>query len=177
VRTNEVAFGEADGLPWEMRQFVPALTDGGTVRLLEVAMSDTPRLTLAQSPELGKWIDDNAASVLAGDNPLPATMLAASAPIPTADFSWRTSAHDAATATAFNHNTCNGCHGGRTDPADVPFQHVAPPMTPYYSAAFGSASTARLSRFLHNPGYDDELGHRERQLAAVLCTPCAAGNY
>ena len=30
----------------------------------------------------------------------------------------------------------------------------------------------------HNPGYDDELGHRERKLAALLCTPCgSSGNY
>src|SRR5206468_5436623 len=81
VLTNEVAFGTADGLPWEMRQFVPALTDAGAMRLLEVAVSATPRLTLASSADLGKWIDENAAAVLAGDNPLPAAMLAASAPI------------------------------------------------------------------------------------------------
>src|SRR4029453_7800006 len=100
-------------------------------------------------------------AVLAGANNLPATMLSATAPLPTPDFSWATTAHDPATAAASTRNPCNGCHGGRTDPADVPFQHVAPPSVPYYSS--GTAATARLSRFLHNPGYDDELGRRERQ--------------
>jgi hypothetical protein len=173
VLTNEVAFGAADGLPWEMRQFVPALTDAGTVRLVEVATSGTPRLTLASSPDLGQWIDSNAAPVLAGENPLPPTLLAASAPIPTADFAWRTTARDAAAGAAFNRNSCSGCHGGRTDPADVPFQHVAPPTNEHYGAGTGPGATARLSRFLHDPGRDDELGRRERSTATVLCTPCA----
>jgi hypothetical protein len=173
VLTNEVAFGAADGLPWEMRQFVPTLTDSGTLRLVEVATAGTPRLTLAGSPDLGQWIDDNAAAVLAGTNPLPAAMLAATAPIPSADFGWRTTASAAGAAAAFNHNTCNGCHGGRTDPADVPFQHIAPPALSRY----GSAAAPRLSRFLHAPGYDDELGRRERQVATALCTPCGQAAY
>ena len=128
VLTNENAFGAAGGLPWEMRQFVPALTDSGTVRLVGVAMSGTPRLTLAESPELGQWIDDNASAVLANDNRLPASMLAASAPIPSSDFAWRTTARNADAGAAFNRNTCNGCHGGRSSPMDVRFQHVAPPI-------------------------------------------------
>jgi hypothetical protein len=176
VLTNEVAFGLADGDPWEMRQFVPQLTDAGTMRLVEVAMNGTPRLTLAGSTELGQWIDANSATVLAGQNALPVTMLAASAPIPSADFAWQTSATDAATATAFNQNTCNGCHGGRTDPTDVPFQHVAPPATmSYYGGGPGAPSAARLSHFLNNPGHDDELGRRERLLAGYLCSSCGGG--
>jgi hypothetical protein len=173
VLSNEVAFGAAEGLPWEMRQFVPALTDAGTTRLVEVATSATPRLTLASTPELGLWIDGNAAAVLAGDNPLPAALLAASAPIPTADFTWRTAARDPVVAAAFNRNTCNGCHGGRAGEGDLPFQHVAAQPGAYYGAGTGPGTTARLSRFLHDPGRDDELGRRERVLAAALCTPCA----
>ncbi len=175
VVTNEVAFGSADGLPWEMRQFVPQLTDAGTIRLVEVAVTGTPRLTLASSAELGQWIDANSSSVLAGQNPLPASMLAASAPIPTADFAWHTTASDATTAAAFNRNTCNGCHGGRTDAKDVPFQHVAPPNTvAFYGAGIGAPSAARLSLFLNNPGHDDELGRREKLLAGYLCAACSA---
>ena len=178
VLTNENAFGAAGGLPWEMRQFVPALTDSGTVRLVGVAMSGTPRLTLAESPELGQWIDDNASAVLANDNRLPASMLAASAPIPSSDFAWRTTARNADAGAAFNRNTCNGCHGGRSSPMDVRFQHVAPPIDAVYGPTSSTFTSARLSRFLHNPGYDDELGHRERKLAALLCTPCgASGEY
>ena len=175
VVTNEVAFGSSDGLPWEMRQFEPRLTDAGTIRLVEVAVNGTPRLTLASSADLGQWIDANSASVLGGQNPLPATMLAGSAPIPSVDFAWHTTATDSGAAAAFNQNTCNGCHGGRTDPTDVPFQHVAPPaaMT-YYGSGAGAPTAAHLSLFLHNPGHDDELGRREKLLASFLCTSCGA---
>jgi hypothetical protein len=181
VLTNEDAFGLADGLPWEMRQFAPTLTDSGTVRLVEIAMSGTPRLSLGATAELGQWIDDNAAAVLANENPLPLSMLAASAPLPTADFSWMTTARKADAGAAFNRNTCNGCHGGRRDATDVPFQHIAPGSDGgYYDGGVAgpsrSAST-RISRFLHNPGSDDELGRRERKLASILCTPCAASVY
>jgi hypothetical protein len=170
VLTNENAFGQSDGLPWEMRQFVPVQTDAGVLRLIEVATAQTPRLTLGASPDLGTWIDDNASSVLAGDNLLDARFLAASAPLPTADFAWRTLARDPAVNAAFNQNTCNGCHGGRTAD-DVPFQHIAPPAptADYYGAATGPA---RISKYLNNPGHDDELGRRERALAALLCGPC-----
>ena len=147
-------------------------TDAGVVRLIEVATAQTPRLTIGASPELGQWIDDNAASVLAGDNLLDARFLSASAPLPTADFGWRTLARDPAVDAAFNHNTCNGCHGGRAAD-DVPFQHIAPAATDadYYGAASGPA---RISKYLHNPGHDDELGRRERAMAALLCGPCGA---
>src|SRR5438477_575478 len=79
-----------------------------------------------------------------------------------------TAAPAAPTAPPSNRNTSNGCHGGRTDSADLPFQHVAPPttMTYYGSSGGGSPVTARLSRFLNDPGHDDELARRERQLAA-----------
>jgi hypothetical protein len=171
VLTNEVAFGQSDGLPWELRQFVPTQTDAGVVRLVEVATAQTPRLTVGASPELGLWLDDNASSVLAGDNRLDARFLAASAPMPTAGFAWQTLARDPAVNVAFNHNTCNGCHGGRA-PDDVPFQHIAPAAGAmgYYGAAAGPA---RVSKYLHNPGHDDELGRREAALAKVICGSCA----
>ncbi|HEX4407048.1 MAG TPA: hypothetical protein VH560_19550 [Polyangia bacterium] len=174
VLTNEVAFGQGDGLPWELRQFVPAQTDAGVVRLVEVATAQTPRLTLEAAPELGSWLDDNAASVLGGDNLLDARFLAASAPMPTPGFAWQTLARDPAVNAAFNHNTCNGCHGGRAAD-DVPFQHIAPSATVasgYYAA---SAGPARLSKYLDNPGHDDELGRRESALATLICGRC--GGY
>jgi len=182
VLTNDGAFGPPLGLPWEMRQFVPAATDAGVTRLVEVAVAQTPRLTLMSSTDLGQWIDANASSVLAGDNKLDARFLASSAPIPSFDFAWHTAASDPAVNTAFNHNTCNGCHGGRTAD-DIPFQHVAGPVSNGYYDPSG-ASSVRLSKVLHNPGHDDELAHRERGMAAVLCTRCNgtgggadAGNY
>src|SRR5262249_50843294 len=122
VGTDDGAFGPPLGLPWEMRMFVPADTDAGVTRLLEVAVAQTPRLTLASSPDLGKWIDANASSVRAGDNKLDARFRASSAPIPSPDSAWHTPASDPAVNAAFNHNTCNGCHGGRAAD-DIPFQH------------------------------------------------------
>jgi hypothetical protein len=181
VLTNDGAFGPPLGLPWEMRQFVPAATDAGVTRLLEVAVAQTPRLTLMSSADLGQWIDANASSVLAGDNKLDARFLASSAPIPTFDFAWHTAASDPAVNTAFNHNTCNGCHGGRTSD-DIPFQHVAGPVSNGYYDPSGQTSV-RLSKVLNNPGHDDELGRRERGMATVLCTSCGGaggstgGNY
>jgi hypothetical protein len=173
VLTNEVAFGQRDGLPWEMREFVPAQTDAGVVRLIEVATAQTPRLTLGSSPELGQWIDDNASSVLAGDNRLDARFLAASAPLPTPGFAWQTLARDPVVNAAFNHNTCNGCHGGR-GPDDLPFQHIAPAAAAAgYDGA--TAGPARVSKYLDNPGHDDELGRREAALAALICGRC--GGY
>lgn len=171
--TNEVAFGQSDGLPWELRQFVPTQTDAGVVRLVEVATAQTPRLTLGASPELGRWIDDNASSVLAGDNRLDARFLAASAPMPTAGFAWQTMARDPAVNAAFNRNTCNGCHGGRAAD-DLPFQHIAPAAasTGYYGTVAGPP---RLSKYLDNPGHDDELGRREAALAKLICGQC--GGY
>jgi hypothetical protein len=95
---------------------------------------------------------------------------ASSAPIPSPDFAWHTAASDPAVNTAFNHNTCNGCHGGRTAD-DIPFQHVAAPTGGYYGAGSGPV---RLSKVLNNPGHDDELGHRETGMEAVLCDRCAS---
>jgi hypothetical protein len=172
VLTNEEAFGAPASLPWEMRQFVPAQTDAGVIRLVEVAVSDTPRLTLASTPELAAWIDENAATILAGLNPLPPQYIAASAPIPTPGFTWQTAARDPAVAAAFNSNTCNGCHGGRS-PDDLPFHHIGPPASGYRPGA----GPAQLSRFLHNPGHADELGRRERTMGEVLCTRCGESGY
>jgi hypothetical protein len=172
VLTNENAFGAPDGLPWEMRQFTPTLTDDGVTRLTEVAVDQTPRLTLGSSSALGQWIDQNATSVVAGDNKLDARFLAASAPIPTPAFAWQTMATDPTVNTAFNRNTCNGCHGGRGD-GDIPFQHVAPPAGGYYGPSTGAA--VLLSHFLNNPGHDDELGRRERVMAGDLCAVCGGG--
>ncbi len=170
VLTNEVAFGQSAALPWEMRQFEAAQTDAGVVQLAEVSMSQTPRLTVGSSPELGRWIDDNASSVLAGDNKLDARFLAASAPLPTASFAWQTLASDPAVNAAFNQNTCNGCHGGRAAD-DLPFQHIAPPAVA--AGSYGAAAgPARLSRYLDNPGHADELGRREAALATLLCGRC-----
>lgn len=177
VVTNEVALGEPLGLPWELRQFRPVVAAAGSDRpasgstLEQVAVAHTPRLALNHSDELARWIDGNRRAIADGDNLLGPTMLAGAAAIPSADFAWRAPA-DPAAVVAFNRNTCNGCHGGRAAPGDLPFQHLAAAEGSYYGG--GSPGQARLSRHLHTPGSDDELSRRAALLEATLCAPCGA---
>jgi hypothetical protein len=172
VLTNEVALGQAEGLPWEMRQFVPAVQARGGATLEETAVAHTPRLSLDGTDDLRNWLIDNRRAILAGDNLLRPEMLAASALLPSADFSWRAPGTDPTVLAAFNRNTCNGCHGGRGQPGDLPFRHLAAPESegPYETAA--ASVGVRISRFLDNPGHDDELGRRAALLETAACGMC-----
>ena len=169
VQTNEVALGEPLGLPWELRQFVPVTGERGGLTLEPIAASHTPRLSLDGTAELGRWLQQNAGAIVAGDNLLPPDMLAGGAPVPRPDFRWQAPGADPAVLAAFNRNSCSGCHGG-AGPGELAFQHVAPPTG--YGAGAGPA---RVSRFLHQPsGAPDELGRRARLLEAAACEACAA---
>jgi hypothetical protein len=171
VQTNEVALGEPLGLPWELRQFVPVTGDRGGLSLEPIAASHTPRLSLDGTAELGRWLQQNAGAILAGDNLLPPDMLAGGAPVPRPDFRWQAPGADPAVLAAFNRNSCSGCHGG-AGPGELAFQHVAPPIGYYGGVAAGPA---RVSRFLHQPsGAPDELGRRARLLQTAACEPCTA---
>jgi hypothetical protein len=174
VQTNEVALGLPLGMPWEMRQFSPLPLDNGGMALEPSAAVHTPRLSLNDSEELAAWLEQNRRAILEGDNLLRPDMLAGSALIPTADFAWRAPGADPAVLVAFNANSCNGCHGGRRDPADLPFQHVGPAEGSYYDPTAATAP-ARVSKFLHNPGREDELGRRAAVLQATACASC--GDY
>src|SRR6185436_19821988 len=103
--------------------------------------------------ELTAWLADNRLAILDGDNLLPPDMLAGSALLERPDFRWQAPGADPEVLAAFNASTCNGCHGGREDPADLTFAHVAAASGPGYEAA----RPARVSRYLHDPrGGDDE---------------------
>src|SRR5205085_809556 len=78
------------------------------------AVAHTPRLSLDGTAELASWIEQNRRPILDGDNLLRPDMLAGSALIPAADFAWRAPGADAEALAAFNRNSCNGCHGGRS---------------------------------------------------------------
>ena len=173
MQTNEVALGEPLGLPWELRQFVPVTGERGGLTLEPTAAAHTPRLSLDGTPELGRWLQQNASAILAGDNLLPPDMLAGGAIVPRADFSWQAPGADPTVLAAFNRNSCSGCHGGAAA-GELPFQHVAPAAGGYYAG--NVARPAQVSRFLHDPaGGPDELGRRARLLEAAACEPC--GNY
>jgi hypothetical protein len=175
VHTNEVALG----LRWEMRGFVPVTVDRGRAILEPAALASTPRQALDGSAQLASWLAQNPNAVLAGANRLPADFVAGAAEIPHAHFRWQAPGADPTLLAAFNRNTCNGCHGGRSLPGDLVFQHIAAgtgaPATSYGPAGMGPA---RVSRFLDDPSADDELDARARALQAAACSPCEpAGGY
>jgi hypothetical protein len=173
LQTNEVALGA----PWEMRQFVPLAPERGGVVLEPTAVAHTPRLSLDGTPELASYLAQNRLAILEGDNLLRPDMLAGSALMDRPDFRWQAPGADPEVLDAFNANTCNGCHGGRRDDGDLPFQHIglsgpagASASGPYYPAASGPA---RVSRYLHDPaGHEDELTRRARQLEETACGRC-----
>lgn len=181
VQSNEIALGQPLGLPWELRQFVPLAGERGGVSLEPTAPAHTPRLSLDGTSELAGWLAENRGPILEGDNLLPPNMLAGSAILEEADFSWQAPGADPDVLSAFNANTCNGCHGGRADPADLPFQHVGSdpgntPGSPYYQSP--AAGPARVSSYLHDPrGGEDELGRRGRMLEATACEACTSATY
>jgi hypothetical protein len=169
VRTNEAFLAPA----WELREFAPVVGERGEPSLEGIAPAHTPPLALDDSPALGQWIASNAAAILAGQNPLPADMRAGAAALPAADFLWRAPGVDPALLAAFNRNSCNGCHGGRREPNDLPFQHLgAGDGARYYGPAM---PTTRVSRFLNDPGHADELTRRGRALAEAACATCLPG--
>lgn len=169
VLSNEVALGDSLGLPWELRQFVPALGDDGVVSMTQTPVSTTPRLSLSGTTELATYLRDNAAAT----TQLPTGWVAATAPLPTADWTWAAPGADPARLRTFSQQTCNGCHGGRgTDP--VPFQHVAAPQTASYYGAGPVAGPALVSRYLDDPDGEDELDRRSARLSRAACAVCAA---
>jgi hypothetical protein len=170
VQTNEIALGQPLGLPWEMRQFVPLAPERGGVLLEPTAVAHTPRLSLDGTEELALFLQQNRLAILEGDNLLTPDMLAGSALLDRADFRWQAPGADPAVLQAFNANTCNGCHGGRGEAGDLPFQHVASGSSSYYPGAPGST---RVSRYLHDPGHpDDELSRRGHLLEEAACSSC-----
>jgi hypothetical protein len=161
VRSNEVALGAADGLPWELREF--RLDDGEFGRrLVMVPFESTPRKD-ADPKLLGAHIVGHAEDVLDRAVPLPEALRGATAQVAQASFTWAVPSVDDSLRRAFSRQTCNGCHGG--DAAALPFQHIAPDPIP--------GRPARLSRFLRDPSApSDELRRRARALEALLVTRC-----
>jgi hypothetical protein len=188
VRTNELAFGEPEGLPWEMREFALASQANGTYetsgsneangsampRLVQIPIATTPRIELDRSASLDSWVTENKARVRDGSYVLPGGLQAGAAPIPRSFFQWSSQTLEPTLLTAFSHATCNGCHGGeRSGETSLPFQHIAAAdqRTEYYGPNAGGET--RLSSWLNDPsGRDDELTRRETSMAQALCGTC-----
>jgi hypothetical protein len=160
LRTNEVALGARDNLPWELREF--ALSHHA---LVQIPIATTPRLELDDSKSLDTWATDNRASILAGTFILPSSFQAGAASIPNADFRWASPSLDESLRRSFSMGTCNGCHGGESRSFGLRFQHLAPPDAAYYGDATNGET--RVSEWL-----TEDLARREKSVASALCSTC-----
>lgn len=172
IRTNEQALGEAEGLPWEMREFQLSRTNG--VRLQPRLLRSTPQDALRGGAVLDGWLSDHEASLLRGEVPeLPITMQAATADMPSASFGWPATRVSEAARRTFSASTCNGCHGGERPSDTLMFQHIAPDMSSGYSGS-GQGET-RVSTYLYNPvDGSGELKQRATVLRKMACTKCTS---
>ncbi|MEW6644381.1 MAG: hypothetical protein AB1586_28030 [Pseudomonadota bacterium] len=119
LRTN-------DGLaqPWQLREFH---RDGGTGRLVDAAVSNTPHLSLIDTSDaLSAFINDNRGI------DLPPRFLGGNADVPGPDFRWPAMG---IANNVLRHNfamlTCNGCHAAETGrkaaeaaPTRAGFRHI-----------------------------------------------------
>ena len=151
-----------------MREFALSLPIGSPAALVSVPMTGTPPLSFNKTAAFAEWLRTHAASIEAGENELPIANLAQTSLVPTSTFRWEAPDANPKVRAAFSMSTCSGCHAGERGPDPLTFQHIAPGKTAYY----GSGSATLLSRFLHNPGHEDELSRRETALREAACSPC-----
>jgi hypothetical protein len=160
VRTNEVALGKPMGKPWEMREF--HFVNG---QLALAPLTQTPHHTLNATMDLASFIAGHRSSIVGeGDNALSPSMQSAYALVPTKSFVWTAPGlNDEPALTAFNKNTCNGCHGGAGQPNAITFQHIAPPQAGYYTGGGGT----QVSGFTVN-----DLSRRAAIMKKLVCESC-----
>ena len=162
IRTNEIAFADADSNAWEMREFRPAITDGA-LTLVQAPLEFTPRADV-EPAELAAYVLEHADAIESSGASLPEPLRAGAAQIESPDFSWNVLGVSERLRQAFSLQTCNGCHGG--DTASLPFRHIGPGSSP--------AAPARMSRFLYDPeAPSDELRRRLDVVDALGSTECA----
>jgi hypothetical protein len=180
VRTNEVAFGESQSRPWELRQFAVTRDADGKASLAPTLIATTPRDDLDGSSSLGAWLDDHRSRLANGvTDALTITMQAGASSIPDATFRWTVAspAVPESVRRTFGLSTCNGCHGGER-PADVlPFQQLAPWDAPSGAGYYGGSATqrTRISTFLYDGRGGGELVLRAQSMARILCSSCSPG--
>jgi hypothetical protein len=162
IRTNEIAFADADSGGWEMREFRPQIVED-TLALVQAPLEFTPRAD-ADPAELSAYVLEHADEIESSGASLPEPLRAGAASIDTPDFSWNVLGVSERLRRAFSLQTCNGCHGG--DTASLPFRHISP------GESLGEP--ARLSRFLYDPDEpSDELRRRLDIVDALGETDCA----
>lgn len=161
IRTNEIAFADADSDAWEMREFRPQIVDGA-LTLVQAPLEFTPRAD-ADPAELAAYVLQHADEIESSGASLPDPLRAGAATIDSADFSWSVLGVSERLRRNFSLQTCNGCHGG--DTVALPFRHVGPGAS--------LDEPARLSRFLYDPDAPaDELRRRLDVVDALSSTEC-----
>lgn len=187
IRTNERAIGS----PWELREFVidpashvPVLTTVKQEPAKKYNAHASPAGTAADVTLMAKWVNDNAADVIADRHQVPETLPSGEKFLGGKSHTEFFGFWDAAPGEILNDearhhfslNTCSGCHGGETGTA---FLHVG-------TAPFGAA--APLSGFLGTITVNDpagrpsgspasrtfsDLARRQESLEELLCTECS----
>lgn len=161
LRSNEVAFADAESPGWELREFKPQIVDGA-LALLPAPLEFTPRSD-ADPAELSAYVLDHSDAIESSGQSLPDELRAGAASLESPDFSWNVLGVSERLRSAFSLQTCNGCHGG--DTATLPFRHIAAGST--------LDSPARLSRFLYDPDApSDELRRRLDVVDALGASEC-----
>ena len=179
VRTNEIALGQSQNQPWELRQFALMRADG-QASLAPTLIATTPRDDLDGSSSLGAWIEDHRDRLAKGvTDALAITMQAGASSMPEANFRWTLASAVVPESVrhTFGLSTCNGCHGGER-PADVlPFQHLAPGDAPNSAGYYDVRPTqrTRVSTFLYDGHGGGELVRRAQSMASILCSSCSPG--
>jgi hypothetical protein len=161
IRTNEIAFADADSDAWEMREFRPQIVDDALM-LVQAPLEFTPRAD-ADPAVLAAYVLEHADEIESSGASLPEPLRAGAASIDSPDFSWSVLGVSERLRRNFSLQTCNGCHGG--DTASLPFRHIGP--------GHSLDEPARLSRFLYDPDAPtDELRRRLAIVDALGSTEC-----
>ncbi|HTV23953.1 MAG TPA: hypothetical protein VMG12_34920, partial [Polyangiaceae bacterium] len=161
LRSNEVAFANADEPSWEMREFQLQVVDA-ELALAQVPLEFTPRAD-ADPAALSAYVLEHADEIEGSGARLPDDLRAGAASIDTADFSWSVLGVSERLRRSFSVQTCNGCHGGDTEA--LPFRHIGPGVS--------LDSPARVSRYLYDPdATSDELRRRSGVLDTLTATAC-----
>lgn len=166
IRTNEIALD----FEWQFREFH---LDGVTGALNPAPLFQTPDASFNFSPELGRFINQNAATILTERHDVPATFegvpFQAASVFNNIDFWDAPGITDPDARHKFSLNTCNGCHGGETNTF---FLHVSPRFP---------GQESQLSDFLLGTNAFDPVTGQTRRLAelrrrrllmeSVVCAP------
>jgi hypothetical protein len=164
LRTNEIALG---GI-WQLREFRLAVESG---LLTPTTLFQTPDFVLNNSDLLGRFINQNEASILSERHAVPLQF--EGAPFATGsvfnniDFWSAPGVKNPEARHKFSLNTCNGCHGGETQTG---FLHVQPRVPGQESGLSGFlVGTTVFDPITGAPRELSELKRRRQLLQTKVC--------